>query len=121
MQAYLASEVLGPSDTWHCPKCRQDVRAKKALDLWCLSEVLIIHLKRFSYSGSGYYATMSSKIDNLVDFPLEVLYPSQSHSCDCVLVCVRSSASDVMVQLISLRMCWGCAGTRYDQLCSCGE
>ena len=44
MQAYLASEVLGPSDTWHCPKCREDVRAKKALDLWCLPEVLIIHL-----------------------------------------------------------------------------
>ena len=76
MQAYLASEVLGPRDTWHCPKCREDVRAKKALDLWCLPEVLIIHLKRFSYSGSGYYSTMSSKIDNLVEFPLQVPSPS---------------------------------------------
>jgi ubiquitin C-terminal hydrolase len=84
LQAYLASEVLGPSDTWHCPKCRTDVRAKKALDLWCLPEVLIIHLKRFSYSGSGYYSTMSSKIDNLVTFPLQVrlryLWPASAAS-----------------------------------------
>eukprot|EP00892_Ulva_mutabilis_P005555 jgi/Ulvmu1/3371/UM156_0028.1 len=73
---YLAEEILGPADLWHCPKCRMDVRAKKALDVWCLPEVLIIHLKRFSYSGFGFYSnysTTSSKINNLVTFPLKGL------------------------------------------------
>lgn len=74
LQTYLAEEVLGPADLWHCPKCRTDVRAKKALDVWCLPEVLIIHLKRFSYSGFGYYSTTSSKINNLVTFPLQVRF-----------------------------------------------
>jgi len=44
------------------------VQAHKKLDLWSLPEVLVIHLKRFSYSHR-----FRDKIDALVNFPLQGL------------------------------------------------
>ena len=44
------------------------VQAHKKLDLWDLPEILVIHLKRFSYSHR-----FRDKIDALVEFPLEGL------------------------------------------------
>ena len=73
MQSYLASEVLSPSDAWFCPACKTSVQATKALTLWRLPEVLVVHLKRFSYSGQGYMSTISHKLNSLVNFPLEGL------------------------------------------------
>ncbi|KAL5999269.1 hypothetical protein ACLOJK_040719 [Asimina triloba] len=34
----------------YCPKCKTHRQATKKLDLWRLPEILVIHLKRFSYS-----------------------------------------------------------------------
>ena len=49
------------------------VQAHKKLDLWNLPEILVIHLKRFSYSHR-----FRDKIDALVNFPLEGLDLSQA-------------------------------------------
>ena len=33
----------------YCPECKELVQASKKFDLWKLPEILVIHLKRFSY------------------------------------------------------------------------
>ena len=65
---------------WKCEKCCQLGQAEKRLSLWRLPDVLILHLKRFSYGGSGiayssYFSSYSSggaKISRAVDFGLEI-------------------------------------------------
>jgi len=61
-------ERLGADDPWYCPKCKKHQQATKKFDIWSLPKVLIIHLKRFSFSRSW-----RDKIDTLVDFPVENL------------------------------------------------
>lgn len=61
-------ERLGADDPWYCPKCKKHQQAIKKFDIWSLPEVLIIHLKRFSFSRSW-----RDKIDTLVEFPVEGL------------------------------------------------
>eukprot|EP01106_Pelomyxa_sp_JSP_P004982 TRINITY_DN1795_c0_g1_i2.p1 TRINITY_DN1795_c0_g1~~TRINITY_DN1795_c0_g1_i2.p1 ORF type:complete len:287 (+),score=89.62 TRINITY_DN1795_c0_g1_i2:96-863(+) len=65
---FIASETLGPEDPWFCPVCKNSKQATKKFDLWKLPEVLIVHLKRFSY---GRYTRQ--KLDTIVDFPVDSL------------------------------------------------
>lgn len=62
---FTTTEKLGEDDSWYCPTCKKHQQATKKFDLWELPNVLIIHLKRFSYSR--YWR---DKIDTLVDFPI---------------------------------------------------
>ncbi|KAL6004147.1 hypothetical protein ACLOJK_004694 [Asimina triloba] len=62
-EAFLEEEPLGENDMWYCPACNEHRKATKKLDLWRLPDILVVHLKRFSYSG-GY-----QKDDTPVDFP----------------------------------------------------
>ena len=68
VQAFLEGERLEDSDSWFCKRCKKLVQADKKLDLWSLPEVLVVHLKRFSYSHR-----FRDKIDSLVKFPLHGL------------------------------------------------
>ncbi|KAL6978143.1 ubiquitin-specific protease [Sarracenia purpurea var. burkii] len=65
MEAFLREEPLVPEDMWYCPQCKERRQASKKLDLWRLPEVLVIHLKRFSYSRS-----MKHKLETFVNFPI---------------------------------------------------
>ncbi|XP_051131096.1 ubiquitin carboxyl-terminal hydrolase 5 [Andrographis paniculata] len=65
LESFLREEPLVPEDMWNCPQCNEKRQASKKLDLWRLPEVLIIHLKRFSYSRS-----MKHKLDTFVNFPI---------------------------------------------------
>uniref|UniRef100_A0A8C2GB80 ubiquitinyl hydrolase 1 n=1 Tax=Cyprinus carpio TaxID=7962 RepID=A0A8C2GB80_CYPCA len=56
----------------YCPHCKQHQQATKKLDLWSVPPVLVVHLKRFSYSRY-----MRDKLDSLVDFPLRDLDMSE--------------------------------------------
>uniref|UniRef100_A0A4W3HLP2 Ubiquitin carboxyl-terminal hydrolase n=1 Tax=Callorhinchus milii TaxID=7868 RepID=A0A4W3HLP2_CALMI len=56
----------------YCPNCKQHQQATKKLDLWSLPPVLVVHLKRFSYSR--YWR---DKLDTLVDFPISALDMSE--------------------------------------------
>lgn len=38
----------------YCPNCKEFVQATKKFDLWRLPDVLVIHLKRFSYDRLYY-------------------------------------------------------------------
>lgn len=62
---FTTIENLGAEDPWYCPRCKQHKEATKKFDLWSLPKVLIIHLKRFSYSRFW-----RDKLDTLVDFPV---------------------------------------------------
>ncbi|PPD67322.1 hypothetical protein GOBAR_DD35803 [Gossypium barbadense] len=65
LEAFLREEPLVPEDMWYCPQCKEQRQASKKLDLWRLPEVLVIHLKRFSYSRS-----MKHKVETFVNFPI---------------------------------------------------
>ncbi|XP_007207199.2 ubiquitin carboxyl-terminal hydrolase 8 isoform X2 [Prunus persica] len=64
LEAFLKEEPLGPEDMWYCPGCKKHCQASKKLDLWRLPEILVIHLKRFSYSRC-----FKNKLETYVDFP----------------------------------------------------
>ncbi|XP_022943964.1 ubiquitin carboxyl-terminal hydrolase 8-like [Cucurbita moschata] len=82
LEAFLQEEPLGPEDMWYCPTCKKHCQASKKLDLWRLPEILVIHLKRFSYSRF-----MKNKLETYVDFPVDDLDLSMhvayknGHSC----------------------------------------
>lgn len=52
----------------YCPGCKEHRQASKKLDLWRLPEILVVHLKRFSYSRY-----MKNKLDTFVNFPIRDL------------------------------------------------
>ncbi|KAL6875597.1 hypothetical protein ACP4OV_013110 [Aristida adscensionis] len=68
LDAFLREEPLVPEDMWYCPGCKEQRQASKKLDLWRLPEVLVIHLKRFSFSRST-----KQKLETFVNFPLHNL------------------------------------------------
>ncbi|KAE9585339.1 putative ubiquitinyl hydrolase 1 [Lupinus albus] len=68
LEAFLKEEPLGPEDMWYCPTCKNPQQATKKLDLWRLPEILVVHLKRFSYSRF-----FKNKLETFVDFPINDL------------------------------------------------
>lgn len=66
IQQFTTTERLGADDPWYCPRCKKHQQGStKKFDIWDASKVLIIHLKRFSYSRFW-----RDKLDTLVDFPI---------------------------------------------------
>lgn len=57
-------EKLEADNEWFCSDCKNHVRATKKMEIYNSPNILIIHLKRFKNN---------SKIDTLVNFPLEGL------------------------------------------------
>lgn len=56
----------------YCPTCKEHRQATKKLDLWRLPDILVVHLKRFSYSRY-----LKNKLDTFVNFQLSNLDLSQ--------------------------------------------
>ena len=67
LKLYTSQEKLGADDAWYCPNCQKHQQATKKFDLWSLPEMLVIHLKRFSYNR--YWR---DKIDTVIEFPIKV-------------------------------------------------
>ena len=65
-QSFIEEEQLGESDTWYCSKCKEHRAAFKRLQLFRVPRILIVHLKRFQFTGA-----YRRKIDTLVDYPIE--------------------------------------------------
>ncbi|XP_075634791.1 ubiquitin carboxyl-terminal hydrolase 8 isoform X2 [Castanea sativa] len=82
LEAFLQEEPLGPEDMWYCPGCKKHCQAIKKLDLWRLPEILVIHLKKFSYSRFS-----KNKLETYVDFPIDNFdlspYISQINGMSC--------------------------------------
>eukprot|EP00241_Pyramimonas_parkeae_P004423 CAMPEP_0114237434 /NCGR_PEP_ID=MMETSP0058-20121206/7388_1 /TAXON_ID=36894 /ORGANISM="Pyramimonas parkeae, CCMP726" /LENGTH=887 /DNA_ID=CAMNT_0001349475 /DNA_START=308 /DNA_END=2971 /DNA_ORIENTATION=+ len=68
IESFLQEEPLGPDDMWYCPKCKEHREATKKLELWRMPEVLVVHLKRFSYNR-----VWRDKLDLHVKYPLHGL------------------------------------------------
>ncbi|KAK3118773.1 hypothetical protein QOZ80_9BG0707130 [Eleusine coracana subsp. coracana] len=68
LDAFLREEPLVPEEMWYCPRCKEQRQASKKLDLWRLPDVLVIHLKRFSFSRST-----KQKLETFVNFPIHDL------------------------------------------------
>uniref|UniRef100_A0A8C8RTD9 Ubiquitin carboxyl-terminal hydrolase n=1 Tax=Pelusios castaneus TaxID=367368 RepID=A0A8C8RTD9_9SAUR len=68
VELFTTVETLEEENPWYCPTCKRHQLATKKLDLWALPEVLIIHLKRFSYTRLA-----REKLDTLVEFPIRDL------------------------------------------------
>lgn len=49
-ELFTTKEKLGAEDPWYRPNCKERQQARKKLDLYSLPPVLMVHLKRFSYS-----------------------------------------------------------------------
>jgi len=60
-------------ESFKCEKCGEKTQATKRLRIYRLPKVLLLHIKRFKYSGSS-----REKLTNNVSFPVKV------HSC-CLL------------------------------------
>ena len=75
LTAFAAPEMIGSHDDpiWRCEKCKCKQAASKRMEIWRLSDILVLHIKRFQYTM---YAR--EKLSTLVDFPV----------CLCVCVCV---------------------------------
>ena len=57
-------EKLSKENEWRCPKCKEMQLADKKMEIYSVSDVIILHLKRFRNNR---------KIENLVEFPIEGL------------------------------------------------
>lgn len=68
LREFMKEEILDEQDGWKCTKCKVLRRAKKSLCISRIPRILLIHLKRFSFSGP-----FRDKIDTFVDFPLRGL------------------------------------------------
>ncbi|PSR91397.1 Ubiquitin carboxyl-terminal hydrolase [Actinidia chinensis var. chinensis] len=77
LDAFLKEEPLGPDDMWYCPRCKEHRQATKKLDLWRLPDILVFHLKRFSYSRY-----LKNKLDTFVNFPIHNLDLSKYVKCN---------------------------------------
>jgi len=73
LEKFSEREQLEETDPWFCPKCKEHVSAFKKMDVWSLPDVLILHLKRFSYVQGLYSGPTREKIEDLVHFPVEGL------------------------------------------------
>ncbi|XP_062509937.1 ubiquitin carboxyl-terminal hydrolase 19-like isoform X2 [Corticium candelabrum] len=65
LKLFTAPEQLTKTDSWYCSKCKEHTEAKKEIAIWRLPHILVLHLKRFKYSGNIW----RDKITSFVDFP----------------------------------------------------
>ena len=66
---------LAKGSTWYCKNCQEDVRARKATQLYRLPNILIIAIKRFKQRGWS-----TQKDGKFIDYPLEGLDISNNYA-----------------------------------------
>ena len=62
---FTEKEILDGSNAWHCPACKTPRRATKQLTIARLPTVLLIHFKRFYFSGP-----FRDKVETFVEFKI---------------------------------------------------
>ncbi|RIA96486.1 hypothetical protein C1645_687798 [Glomus cerebriforme] len=65
LNSFIKEEILDGDDAWNCPRCKCRRRATKQLTISRLPDVLLIHLKRFSFNGP-----FRDKLETMVYFPI---------------------------------------------------
>jgi len=92
LDLYCTEETMVGDNQWYCPSCQAHVDATKKFDLWMLPPILIVHLKRFDYSGYKIempilYPVQNWDLSRAVQsksglYPLFDLYAVSNHSGD---------------------------------------
>jgi len=70
---FVKLEKLEENNEWYCPTCKKHQRATKKMEIYKAPHILIVHLKRFRNH---------SKIDTVVDFPIDNLDIKQYVICN---------------------------------------
>jgi hypothetical protein len=70
IEKFCDEEQLEETEQWYCNRCQKHVCAWKQFHIYRSPPHLIIHLKRFHYSGATH---RRDKIGVFIDFPLESL------------------------------------------------
>jgi ubiquitin carboxyl-terminal hydrolase 8 len=75
IEQFMEGEQLDEANAWYCPSCKKHVCALKMIALWSVPDILIFQLKRFTFSTSSKDSAkvLRSKVDCLVQFPLDKL------------------------------------------------
>merc|ERR1712151_237232 len=72
VEKFMEGEQLDELNAWYSPSCRKHVCALKMIALWSVPDILILHLKRFTFDHCSHSGTvLRSKIDYNIDFPIE--------------------------------------------------
>ncbi|KAL5033521.1 hypothetical protein BDV3_000498 [Batrachochytrium dendrobatidis] len=83
LKEFSREEILDGDDTMYCSKCMEHRPIRKKLDIYSSPDILVIHLKRFANTGRG--GARRTKLDCMVDAPLEGLDMSQVLACESLL------------------------------------
>jgi ubiquitin carboxyl-terminal hydrolase 8 len=74
IEKFMEGEQLDELNAWYCPSCKKHVCALKMIALWSVPDILILHLKRFTFDQCAISnEVVRSKIDDTVKFPIEGL------------------------------------------------
>jgi ubiquitin carboxyl-terminal hydrolase 8 len=74
LEKFSEGEQLDEHNAWYCPTCKKHVCALKMIALWTVPDILILHLKRFTFNHcttSG--SVVRNKVEDKVIFPIERL------------------------------------------------
>jgi ubiquitin carboxyl-terminal hydrolase 8 len=74
IEKFMEGEQLDEKNAWYCPSCRKHVCALKMIALWTVPDILIFHMKRFTFDTCVTSGNMlRAKVDYKVEFPIEGL------------------------------------------------
>eukprot|EP00978_Attheya_sp_CCMP212_P024303 scaffold76138_cov53-Attheya_sp.AAC.4 len=69
---FITGEQLDEENAWYCPKCKKHVCALKMIALWNTPDILVLHLKRFSFKNcQRRRVLLRSKVERKVEFPVD--------------------------------------------------
>ena len=75
LDLFSAGEQLDERNAWYCSSCKKHVCALKLITLWNTPDILVLHLKRFTFekcpSVDG--RLLRRKIETRVNFPIDRL------------------------------------------------
>jgi ubiquitin C-terminal hydrolase len=110
LEHFRLTEKLGKNNEWYCKDCKKHQRAYKKLELFYTPPLLVLHLKRFSYSSMGRYRTYADKIGTVIDFPLNDL--------DISPYIIGPDSSKAVYELYAVSQHYGsCMGGHYTAIC----
>ncbi|KAL4432979.1 hypothetical protein ABPG74_005352 [Tetrahymena malaccensis] len=75
IEEFTKEEKLDKSEWWLCTQCKKRTPSTKKIDLWKTPNILIIHLKRFSFTKEN-----RGKINKFIDFKITQFDLSQNVS-----------------------------------------
>eukprot|EP00804_Cyclotella_cryptica_P029210 CCRYP_011647-RC/>CCRYP_011647-RC protein AED:0.05 eAED:0.05 QI:124/1/1/1/1/1/6/1079/1337 len=72
---FAAGEQLDEHNAWYCSRCKKHVCALKLITLWNTPDILVLHLKRFTFEKCPTHdgRLLKRKIEDKVDFPIDKL------------------------------------------------